>query len=391
MIPPTLAQQRAMAFAPIPFATLSFFSSSYVIYFILWTERQKLKRLYHRLVLAMNFALLPLSFTWVWGPFAVPEGTLYYPAASGTIQTCTVSAFLYMMFSLTVPTYYASLSLQAFLGIRNNFKETKYIWIEKWVHIVAYCIPCTIAILLAATENFNPNGGGCYVAKAPRGCEADPDVPCQRGKDIHMIEYIIGFGLIFLYLIFPPSVVISMYCWIGREEKMMETSTGMHRLRQSARKQMMQSVGKQICVYLISFWFTWVFALIHTAFEIFTGELNYGLLILSNCLFASQGIVFAGVYFSLQRFGKPKIDCVSQNSMPIQRRCHLTVLDIRQNAESSNGLECTETRRESCMFNVFDGEPDEDSPWAKFFQDEDEESPNNVEETIAKIEHEDAD
>ena len=90
-MPPTITQQRGLAYAPIPLAIISCVSSGYVIYYLLYKERQKLKRLYHRLMLAMNFALLPLMSTFVWGPFAVPEGTPYFIAASGTIQTCTAN------------------------------------------------------------------------------------------------------------------------------------------------------------------------------------------------------------------------------------------------------------------------------------------------------------
>ena len=90
-MPPTITQQRGLAYAPIPLAIISCVSSGYVIYYLLCKERQKLKWLYHRLVLAMNFALLLLSIAWVLKPFAVPEGTLYHVGASGTIQTCTAN------------------------------------------------------------------------------------------------------------------------------------------------------------------------------------------------------------------------------------------------------------------------------------------------------------
>ena len=90
-MPPTITQQRAAAIALRPSEIVSFFSPSYVIYYLLCKERHKLKRLYHRLVLAMNFALLLISSTYAWSPFAVPEGTPYYFGASGTIQTCTAN------------------------------------------------------------------------------------------------------------------------------------------------------------------------------------------------------------------------------------------------------------------------------------------------------------
>ena len=96
-MPPTITQQRGFAYAPIPFGALSLLSSTYVIYYLLIKERQKLERLYHRLVLVMNFALLPLTFTYIWSMFAVPEGTPDYVGAVGSIATCTAQG-LYLLF-----------------------------------------------------------------------------------------------------------------------------------------------------------------------------------------------------------------------------------------------------------------------------------------------------
>ena len=63
--------------------------------------------------------------------------------------------------------------------------------------------------------------------------------------------------------------------------------------------------------------------------------------------------------------------------MSRQRRFHLTVQDIRSNAESRNRV--TETRSEGQDFNIFDGSPDPESPWAKYVDNDDEELPGNVE------------
>lgn len=161
MPPTTTAQERGLAFAPMPFATLSFFSSSYVIYHLLFQKRKKLERMYHRLILALNFTLILFSVCYVWAPFAVPEGTAHKPFAAGTIQTCTAQGtclpssvfskrlscftnvhempkislnegFIFVTCLLASPVYYGSLSAQAYLSIKNNFKEEKYKWIEKW-------------------------------------------------------------------------------------------------------------------------------------------------------------------------------------------------------------------------------------------------------------------
>ena len=93
---------------------------------------------------------------------------------------------------------------------------------------------------------------------------------------------------------------------------------------------------------------------------------------------ASQGFVFTCVYFTLQRLGKPKkVECATlstgQPTRPGKKR-ELTVKDIRasvlrKSSMESEGQELADNgseRRESLVFNIFDGVPDADSPWAKF-------------------------
>ena len=99
MFTPTVAQQKAAAIAPIPFAALSCLSSMYVIFHIVHKEPKKLERIYHRLVLAMNVAVLLASSAWLWGSYAVPEGTPNFYGASGTIPTCTANGEKYPCWS----------------------------------------------------------------------------------------------------------------------------------------------------------------------------------------------------------------------------------------------------------------------------------------------------
>ena len=183
--------------------------------------------------------------------------------------------FIKMMFSITVPTYYGSLSLQAFMAMKKSYNEAKYVWIERWIHLIAWCIPCAIASVVAATDNFNPSGSGCWLSKAPRGCEDDPTVECERGEDIGYFVYLVVLSQIFLYLIFPPSVILAIYCWIKKIQKKAQGCRGMQRVRQSARKELMKSIAIQISVYLLSFWFTWVFALIHAGYQILSVDNFY--------------------------------------------------------------------------------------------------------------------
>ncbi|KAL9188855.1 hypothetical protein ACHAXT_011345 [Thalassiosira profunda] len=380
MIPPTTAQQRGLAYSQMPSAIISLLSSIYVIHHILCSQPQKRQRLYHRLVLALNVAVIPLSLAYLLGPFAIPEGTPYSPAASGTQQSCTFVGFLAIMYVLVVPFYYASLSLQAYLAIKHNFREQKYKWVEKWIHVVAYTIPLALASTAAATENINPGGSGCTYSKAPRGCEGNPDVECTRGEDIDIVVYIFVFGQIALYFILPPIGAVAMYRVINKLQKEIEKSRGMQRIRASAKKQMWNCFAWQMGLYLLSFWGTFVLVLVHFVHRTISGTNNYNLNILANCIISLQGFVMAMVYFTLDRMGQRKRKRLAEGSLPenatsarSQTRRELTVDEIRSNARTKSEAESSATDgEEDYTFNIFDGTPSPDSPWAKYIdQDSD--------------------
>ena len=397
-VPPTSTQQKGLAYAPLPFAVISFLSSSFVIYHILCQQPEKKKRLYHRLVLAMNLALLPQSFSNIWATWAVPEGTPNYANAVGSVNTCTAQGFISFMFGIVVSVYYGSLVLQAFMGIKNNFREEKYSWIEYVVHIVAYGWGLALAAVIAATENLNPNGAGCFYAKYPPDCDnSDPDgIPCERGEDIDVFIFLFLFTQVILYVIFPPSVILTMYCWIKKMEKISSKrfNAGMSVLREAFRKQMMQNMYKQVSLYLLSFWFTWMFGAIHFVYKTLSGDPAYGLHIFANCIFAFQGFVMMMVYFTLQKMGRPKVDIKQESSFPRPGYTkQLTVQDIRASAAGkSEGMSSeviSESLKSSFNFNIFDGTPNEDSPWAMFIDpdtDNEEESPEELNNNVLRDE-----
>ena len=180
----------------------------------------------------------------------------------------------------------------------------------------------------------------------------------------------------------------------------------MQLIRESARREMMSSVAKQISLYLLAFWSTFVLSLIHFAYQIISdGELLYDLLIIANCIFAFQGFIFMIVYFELERIGTPKVEPflqsermtrLTQNISVSGERTgrlingqHPTVRDIRSNAKrkTENGSEevISSRRRSSLVFNIFDGTPDAESPWAQFIDpdsDDDEGSNNGIGESM---------
>ena len=385
MEPPSETQQKAIAITPMPFAIIAFISSAYLIYYLLCRERERLERMYHRLILAMNFSLLLLSFGYIWGIFAIPSDAPNYYLNMGTIQSCTANGFIGITVAMTVPIYYGSLVLQAFMGMKNNFNENKYRWIEKWIHMIAWGFPLAVSTVLAATENINPSGSGCWYAKYPKGCDIDPNVDCERGQDIGMFTLIVGLTQVFLYFVYPPSVILAMHCWIRGVKRKKRECRGMHQVREAAKKEMLQGIAKQISLYLLAFWFTFVLGLIHNAYVLLSGgKLLYNLLIISNCVFAFQGFVFMIVYFKLEKMGMQKVDCEEAFASVTHRSTYnggrpsdLTVMGIRSNVErkSQYPLEASAcSSRRTSVFNIFDGIPDNDSPWAQFIDQDSDDS-----------------
>ena len=42
------------------------------------------------------------------------------------------------------------------VAVKNNFQEEKYAWMEKWIHVEAYLLPVTLAIVAAVEGWINP-------------------------------------------------------------------------------------------------------------------------------------------------------------------------------------------------------------------------------------------
>ena len=93
--------------------------------------------------------------------------------------------------------------------------------------------------------------------------------------------------------------------------------------------------------------------------------------------------------------GWQKVEHIHSSTPRSGLKKQLTVADIRESAkrkEEDSGVDESETRdrRESFNFNIFDGTPDKDSPWAMFIDPEsdEEENPFNPNNESTNNEHE---
>mmetsp|Transcript_33704 Transcript_33704/g.68714 ORF Transcript_33704/g.68714 Transcript_33704/m.68714 type:complete len:244 (+) Transcript_33704:777-1508(+) len=236
---------------------------------------------------------------------------------------------------------------------------------------------------MAATENINPFGSGCFVASSPLGCQADPEVKCERGSDQNFALIIIGLSQIVTYFIIPPCSMMALYKLLHKAKKEHQSSKGMKQLIEGARKRLLRDVMIQISLYLFSFWATYFFSLIAFITQTVTGEKPYSLLIFSNVVLHSQGFIVMLVYFQLGRRSQK-----DRHKLPKAPECKGRNLDsnlqtIRMRAsmnESDMGASPRVLKKSvESTFNIFDGIPDESSPWAKYIdQDSEDDDSDDV-------------
>mmetsp|Transcript_20065 Transcript_20065/g.29426 ORF Transcript_20065/g.29426 Transcript_20065/m.29426 type:complete len:155 (-) Transcript_20065:425-889(-) len=143
---------------------------------------------------------------------------------------------------------------------------------------------------------------------------------------------------------------------------------------ESFRKEALKNLTAQSALYLLSFWSTQILNYITALTIIFTGYYPYYIHISGLCSSSFQGVVLLLVYFRLEAktsSAKTGIETceATRDSAQIQQNdsgdIRLTVADIRETARA-------ERKPVKYSFNIFDGTPDESSPWAKFLNPGDE-------------------
>ncbi len=290
----------------------------------------------------------------------------------------------------SVASYYASLSICSYVSVKHKFREEKYTWTEKWIHLTCI-IPSLIAcIWLSATENINPSGSSCFAAAYPAGCQSDSSVPCERGGGEGFAVIVIGTISVIVYFIVPPCSMLAVYILVRKfEQEYHSSKKGMKQIVEAARKHMLRDVLMQISLYLFAFWATYIISLIQYVVLTVTGELSYNLLIVSNAIACSQGFIVMLVYFHLQRrTRREKVDDLPPPPVCVGRNRDSDVRMIRTRATSmiadGNNVvveSCTPAKPDdiSRAFNIFDGTPDESSPWAKFIDPDSDDGFNDEE------------
>ena len=341
---PTLAQQRALVYAVKPFAALSILSSMYVFYYLLVRHPEKRSRMYHRLILATFVNLFVNSLATFARSWALPADTNYVGAVGNNV-TCSVVGAFFIVTWMTVASYYTSLSIFGLVAVKNNFRQEKFHWIEKWIHIWVYT--CPLIVVICCAIDWDQDWDFCRVAALHHGNLKLPD---KLILTFVSIDFIVGVSTI-------------LYLWIKFPEiqKQVDDAIGMRRLIESAMKKRYRDVTKQTGLYLLLFGYSYFLPVLFIWVETLDSWV-YTLGIVALCVNASQACLFTIIYFSLQ---KPDIDAEAKYAVPTSGSEQLTVAQIRENAKRPRNLSIVPR----FSFCIFDGEPAEDSPWAQYFEE----------------------
>ena len=343
-MPASLTQQRAIAYAPKPFAILSILSSLYVFYYLLIRHRLKLKRIYHRLVIAAFYNVFICSICFFIGSWALPADSGVV-GASGTTTSCAVQGAVLIFGRLALASYYAAFSIYGLVAVKNNFRQDEIKWLEKWIHLWALGVPiaCLVAggIYMSMNKESNPY---CNATKLMLHY-AEPSLNSVICGSLVLINFIIG-AVTILYLLQNFSKI----------QKQVDDASGMRRLIESARQKRHQEVTQQIGLYLFLFSYSYFIPIVSMWIDIATrGNSVYYLGILGSCMAASQGVIFLIIYFMLQ---KPELELkdltgyyASKSSIHYKNN---TVQEIRENAKQMSRRKTLLPRFSFC---IFDGEP----------------------------------
>mmetsp|Transcript_16053 Transcript_16053/g.46084 ORF Transcript_16053/g.46084 Transcript_16053/m.46084 type:complete len:490 (-) Transcript_16053:1226-2695(-) len=311
-------QRRWLAITPKLTASISFFSTVFIIWDVL---RSKTKRdhTYHQFIVALSVCDLLIALGTFLSTWPIPSTEQGVWGASGTQQTCTAQGFV-LQFTITAPLYNGSLSLYYVLMITFNWSERRLKRMRLWVHvsILAFGIGTSVAGLFLTL--YNSANLWCWIASSPSGCvetvasPAGQDTTCVRGDNANSI-YRWAFYYIPLWFVIAFSTLAMLLTWSSLKEKGKQAENVLRTsfcnadsnrlLEKLRRKERERNVMIQCLFYLTAFYMTWVCPTALRVKQSTSGTPSFGLLLCVGFLLPFQGFANCLVYLR-PRFQKYK-------------------------------------------------------------------------------------
>ena len=160
----------------------------------------------------------------MYGTAAIPQ-SVDVSGSYGNSATCTTQGFFIYVTSSTAVFYYGSFSVYSFVGVLHNFEKSKYMWVEKYIHILVHIYPIVSAIYILSRIGFTDSSHGfCYLDNASRICDDDlTDVPSDKTNCGKIQTLLIITSILILLNLFFPTVVMTVLVFIvaQRQEKIL--------------------------------------------------------------------------------------------------------------------------------------------------------------------------
>lgn len=257
-------QEKVLAILPMITAPFSIIGSLIIIFLITRDYKNKLKRVYHRIMLSMSVMDVISSVNLTFGAgWLIPKGTDGVFHAVGMTGTCEVNGFLLQLGGLLVALYNASLALYFLLFVRYKCAE-KFIArrVEPFIHGFSLLIPLATAAVGLLTNTFNPLNtipGWCWYMEYPANCSLFTDVPCIRGANYKIVSRLCAEMFLYVILLIIIVSMVSLYLKVRANNIRMMERYNQHGMR--SMKQTRQT-GIQALLYIGAFFLTYISLLV---------------------------------------------------------------------------------------------------------------------------------
>jgi hypothetical protein len=215
----TELQSRILVTVPRVTGVLSILGSAAIIYIITQDWKKKLRKVYHRLLLAYSIFDVVCSLNYALSSVVVPKDTPGVWGASGTISTCEASGFI-MHFTFTVAVYATFICVYYLLLLKYGIRERTIAHrIEPAVHALAIMYPMAMGGIAIQKDLYNPANisvGFCFLNCYPMDCLRNEDIECERGGDYewwlvaHAVFFVAFFGVVVISSLLTAHTVWGM-------------------------------------------------------------------------------------------------------------------------------------------------------------------------------------
>ena len=219
---PTISQLKVLAILPMISGSFSIIGSSLIIYRIRIDRKNRLSKVYHRLIYAMSSLDIFQSIFAALSTIPVPKDASPAWANYGNNTSCKLQAFGIVATS-GVMFYNCALSLYFFLSIKFGMRDcTLKKVIEPSMHILCLGWPICWAITGLLLNVYNFSGNKCWIAPNPIDCIKKEQVECIEGEFAYSFRwYCSGAPLIITFLVIFVSQFL-IYRTIREQDKKMQ-------------------------------------------------------------------------------------------------------------------------------------------------------------------------